>query len=367
MWRYAHIVRAFPLFTIAGIPVSVSPWYFLLLYMFARGDVVRGVIWGVGITVGLLVHELGHALVARYLRHNPSILLHGWGGLTSRSRTGRDVEEALIIAMGPAAGLLLGLVVAAAWFFLIYLVRAGHVVVLSRPVYEAFSALLMPTITWNILNLVPLWPLDGGQLFRLGAVRVVGARHADKLTHGLALLLLALIFAWLGSGISGYSIVLLGLLGFQNVQALRGAVSSGPVQVTVAHGKGLVTQARAAFARGDYREAARVAHQARANAQLARPLLEEVWEILGLATWQLAEPEEALSYLRRAAPSAAVRAATEACLVALGRQDELDDIRDRWQLTGRGRHLDRALIAALAFIAGAVTLVFTTGLSRFFL
>ena len=68
-------------------------------------------------------HQLGHALVARHLRHDPSIMLHGFGGLTSRSRTGRDVEEAAIIAMGPAAGLALGLLILGLWWLLTH---AGH-------------------------------------------------------------------------------------------------------------------------------------------------------------------------------------------------------------------------------------------------
>jgi hypothetical protein len=78
----------FHLFTLAGVPVSATPWFAILLFMFARGSAHPNAL-SVGICVGLLVHEMGHALVARYLRRSPSIVLHGFGGLTHHEQTAR--------------------------------------------------------------------------------------------------------------------------------------------------------------------------------------------------------------------------------------------------------------------------------------
>jgi hypothetical protein len=72
---------AYHLFTFVGVPVSVTPWFGILLLMFARGS-AHPIALSAGICVGVLVHEIGHALVARYLRRSPSIVLHGFGGLT---------------------------------------------------------------------------------------------------------------------------------------------------------------------------------------------------------------------------------------------------------------------------------------------
>jgi stage IV sporulation protein FB len=356
-------VRAFHLFTLAGVPVFVSPFYVLLLLLFSRGDVMRGLIWAAGITLGLLVHEFGHALVARYLRHQPSIMLHGFGGLTSRERQGRDVEEATIIAMGPAAGLALGLLVAGIWELLIYL--GGGQLLLSRPVFEGFHALLVPCIYWNLLNLIPLWPLDGGQLFRLGAIRMLGVRRAELVTHGLGIALVAgfLLLLWSSGGM--FMIIVLVMLGLQNWQALRGVRSSGAVQASSGHTHELVASARQALDEGNFKEAARLGHQARSASNLPQPQLDQVWEVLGLATLQLGEHEEALRYLRRAPPTAAVREATRACLDALGAEDEMPEVAARWQASSRGRHMSRWLVATLGFIAAAATLVFSTSLSRF--
>jgi stage IV sporulation protein FB len=364
---YSRYVSAFHLFTIAGIPVSASPFYFLLLLMFAGGDLMRGLIWAVCITLSLLVHELGHALVARHLRHEPSIMLHGFGGLTSRTRSGRDVEEAAIIATGPAAGLALGLGIFGLWRLL------GHAglgdLAFSAMAMEWLYALLVPCITWNLLNLIPLWPLDGGQLFRLGVLRFTRGRRADVVTHGLALVLIAGLGVWAVQARSIYAGLVLLMLAAQNIRALRGEESSGPDPVRGSeHADELMRNAIAAFDEGNFREAARLAQQARALEQLSPAQLEKIWEILGRATAELGEHEEALAYLRRARPTDATRAATEQALAALGRDGEIGEYRAQWQGGSARRAPNMAgwLIGALGFIVFAVGLVFTTSLSAFF-
>jgi Zn-dependent protease len=359
-------VNAFQLFTAFGIPVWVSPFYFVLLWMFSQGqNAVGGVISALCITLGLLVHEFGHALVARYLRHQPTIMLHGFGGLTSRQRSGRDVEEALIIAMGPAAGLALGLATWGCWS--LGMRSGGAEIFLSGVVYFVIRKLLYVCIIWNFLNLMPLWPLDGGQLLRLGLMRITSPRRADLTTHGLALAILAVAgFFVLRSGFS-FNLLLVAMLAMQNIRALRGEGSSGVVHVKNRQAVELVTEAKRELAAGQFREAARLAHQARSFDRVPPPLLDEIWEVLGVATTELAEHEEALSYLKRARPSERVQLATRTCLSALGREDELADVQVRWQAGARARNMGRWLGSVLGFIAVAVVLVFTTSLRFFFL
>ncbi len=358
-------MNAFHLFTFRGIPVWVSPFYFVLLWMFARGeDTVHGLISALCITLGLLAHEFGHALVARYLRHQPSIMLHGFGGLTSRQRSGRDVEEALIIATGPAAGLALGLVT---WGCLSLGMRsAGAEVFLTGSVFFVIQMLLYVCTTWNLLNLIPVWPLDGGQLLRLGLMRVASPRRADLITHGLALAILAAAggFVVLRSGFS-FNLILVAMLAMQNIRALRGEASSGIVHVQNRQAVELVAEAKRELVAGHFREAARLAHQARSFDRVPPPLLDQIWEVLGVATTELLEHEEALSYLKRARPSEAVQLATRACLRALGREDELADVQVRWQAGARARNMGRWLGSVLAFIAVAIVVVFTTRLRIF--
>src|SRR5262245_9101875 len=98
----------FHLFTLADIPVRVSPWYLILVYFFVQS--MQGghpLFVGLVITVSLLAHELGHALVARHYKLQPHILLHGFGGVTGHDRARTRGQDALIVAAGPLAGLLL--------------------------------------------------------------------------------------------------------------------------------------------------------------------------------------------------------------------------------------------------------------------
>jgi Zn-dependent protease len=343
------------LFTIAGIPVSASPFYFLLLLMFSRGDWMNAIIWAVCITVSLLAH----------LRHDPSIMLHGFGGLTSRSRSGRDVEEAAIIAMGPAAGLALGLVIFGLWWLMAH-AGLSHLAFSERGA-AILSAFMYPCFMWNLLNLIPLWPLDGGQLFRLGVLRFTRGRRADQITHGLSLVLIAVLGVWALQTRSIFGGIVLFMLAAQNIRALRGEESSGPTPEGRSEHLGeLMTNAQQAFDEGRFKDAARHAQQARALDRVSPGELEKIWEILGLANAALGEHEEALAYLRRAPVTPATREATRLSLEALGREEEPEqEYRVVWQGGNQGRHMNRWLIAALSFIVVALTLLFSTSLSVF--
>jgi stage IV sporulation protein FB len=353
------------LFTIAGIPISASPFYFLLLLMFSRGDWMNAIIWAVCITVSLLAHELGHALVARHLRHDPSIMLHGFGGLTSRTRTGRDVEEAAIIAMGPAAGLALGLLIFGLWWSMAH-AGLSHLAFSQRGA-EILQAFLYPCFMWNLLNLIPLWPLDGGQLFRLGVLRFTRGRLADRITHGLSLVLIAGLGVWAFQTRSIFGGIVLFMLAAQNIRALRGEESSGPTPQRESEGLSeLMQSAQKAFGEGRFKDAARFAQQARALDRVSPGELEKIWELLGLANMELGEYDEALAYLRRAPVTPATREATRRCLEALGREAEPEqEYRVVWQGGNQGRYMNRWLIAALSFIVVALTLLFSTSLSVF--
>lgn len=343
-------------FTFRGIPVYVHPMYILLLVMFGYRNPLQGLLTAVCITLSLLVHEFGHAFAARRLRHDPSIMLHGFGGLTARSRSGRDVEEAAIVAMGPAAGLALGLAVFALMQVLI------RMSLISFVGLQIVYTLLYYCIVWNLLNLLPMWPLDGGQLLRLGTGRWLPAQLAARITHGVSLAVIAVlaVFAYQAGWI--FSLVILVMLGVQNVQALQGRSTEQNAPRTSPVAVELVDNAGSALKDGAYKEAARLAHQARAQEGLSPALMERVWEILGLATEQLGDHEEALAYLKRARPSDRVQQATRRCLEQLGQTEELTEFQKRWANTTPSAHMERWLGVALAFIALSICVVFSTSL-----
>lgn len=312
------------LFTIAGIPVRVSLWYgLLLLFWFRDGSSVQAnMLWAAIVTVSILAHEMGHALVARHLRLRPSILLHGLGGLCQHDRAQRDLHDVLVIAAGPLAGLLLG---GATWLFA---TLAPELV--ASPEYPwlatAVQMSLWVNILWSLVNLLPLWPLDGGQLFRLGMLRLFRPKRAEQVTHYTALALLggALAFG-LAQGTS-LLILLVIWIGWSNISALRGQSESGPVRTTNPLAKELLAKAVAAYDREDFAEAARICHQIRSESNVADKVMREMWRVLGVSAARLGDHLEALTFLRHATPSTEVTEARIECLYALGRDRELTEL-----------------------------------------
>jgi tetratricopeptide (TPR) repeat protein len=188
------------------------------------------------------------------------------------------------------------------------------------------------------------------------------AQLAARITHGVALVMIAglAVLAYKTGWIFG--ILILGMLGMQNVQALQGRSTEKNAPRTNPLAAELVDNANAALQAGTYKEAARLAHQARAQEGLSPVLMERVWEILGVATEQLGEYEEALAYLKRARASERVRQATRRCLEQLGMTDELSEFQKRWANTTHAVHMERWLGFALAFIALAIYVVFSSSL-----
>jgi Zn-dependent protease len=147
---------------IFGIPTKVEPSFLVLSLFLAanRGlNLLLLLEWLVIVFISVLVHELGHALVARRFGLSPQITLYSMGGLTSWSEVteiGPPKHLAISLA-GPAAGFLLGGVL-----FLVapMVLRA----VPSELLTVAYQDLLWVNIGWGVFNLFPILPLDGGHV-----------------------------------------------------------------------------------------------------------------------------------------------------------------------------------------------------------
>lgn len=179
-------------FGLFGFPVRIHPMFWLvsvLLGPLGNMPPVYSFLWVAAVLVGIVVHELGHALAMRQYGFWPSIVLYGFGGLTSYgpassgSRRPGPWGQIFISAAGPGAGFLLagGLVGA---IFLAgygdYLRFYGPIRFLqvvpemlvnrawleSRVIYgvEFLNFLMQISVYWGLFNLLPIFPLDGGQI-----------------------------------------------------------------------------------------------------------------------------------------------------------------------------------------------------------
>ena len=232
-------------FTIAGIPVRVHPLFWLLtLLLGATGDLISLLVWVLVVFVSILVHELGHAFTMRYFGQSSHIVLHFAGGLAipdsvqwgSRwANVALGPNQYILISLaGPFAGFLLagltilgvlisGGSVGTTWLFgLIPLPLTAILPFGGRVLGVLVTILLWVNIFWGLINLLPVFPLDGGNVARNILIQydpLNGVRKSlwvSVITGGL-IALVALVFLQ-----SIYMAFLFGLLAFQSYQSLQG-------------------------------------------------------------------------------------------------------------------------------------------------
>ncbi len=132
----------------------------------------------------ILIHELAHAPAARIWGvRTKGIYLHLFGGMAlstdSSSLNLTPRQEIAVFAAGPASNLL-------CFVSAVLLDWAFDPRVLAR----LLLVFAMVSLVTGVFNLIPVWPLDGGQLFRsfLALIRMK-SRLSDWITLAVSLLL----------------------------------------------------------------------------------------------------------------------------------------------------------------------------------
>jgi Zn-dependent protease len=172
-------------FSLLGIPIRVHPLFWLVVLLLGRnlGDAGSALTWLAAVFVSILIHELGHASLMRAYGFRPWITLYGLGGqasydprYASNSKGSEPLAQVLICLAGPVAGFLL---VGAVLLGLIGAGYGDHVFYISpwglRPVVIElpnprltgfFNYIFFVSVVWGMINLLPIYPLDGGQIAR---------------------------------------------------------------------------------------------------------------------------------------------------------------------------------------------------------
>lgn len=235
-------------FPIFGIPTRIHPGFWLVSFLLGFSVTDQGtkplplLIYIAVIFVSILVHELGHALVMRRFGFSPRIVLYHLGGLAitdqgfaggfEKRRGRRDTWESILISLaGPGAGFLLAAVVV-----LVVFASRGRIgfdpthfpqfwtITLpartSEHVYDLVHYLLFVNIFWGLVNLAPVFPLDGGQIARellTQRDRYNGLTHALQLSIGVGIALAAVFFI----GGERYAAIMFALLAVSNYLMLQ--------------------------------------------------------------------------------------------------------------------------------------------------
>ena len=145
-----------------------------------------GVKFGMGLAVLILIHEMGHYIdiKRRGLPADMPVFLPGFGAYVRWQALGVPLEtQAAISLAGPLAGFLASVACAAVWF----------------QTHDPLWAALARSGAWlNLLNLIPIWMLDGGHV----ALALGKMERVILLTASLAL--------WLVLGENLFFLVALG-------------------------------------------------------------------------------------------------------------------------------------------------------------
>jgi Zn-dependent protease len=223
-------------FRVFGVSVRVHPmfWLFsaLLGWGYAREQPILLIFWVLCSFVSILIHELGHVFMGRLFGRDSYVVLYSFGGLAIGSNAERYRWQRILVSFaGPAAGFVLLGVVLLFYLFAVPRIDPARQMVLLDHIVEM---LIFMNLVWGLLNLVPIWPLDGGQISRevfLGLSPRNGLRHS----LGLSLLVAALLAVHCFTAVSGrplipflpfggiYAGIFFALFAFQSFQLMQQA------------------------------------------------------------------------------------------------------------------------------------------------
>jgi Zn-dependent protease len=210
-----------PHLTLAGIPIRIE-WSFWLIAVLLGYGARSGwllVAWVAIVLVSILVHELGHAVALRIYHQRPQVVLQMFGGVTYGSSAYRSRTQSIVVsAAGPlTAFLLLGL----------------PAYLLLDPIWEftdpnrwvIVGDIAWVNIAWSVVNLLPILPLDGGNI----AAAVIGRRGA-RLLSMITAFAAATYFFQQQNQFAGFFLMMFAIMNFGSYQQEKaGSAPSVPM------------------------------------------------------------------------------------------------------------------------------------------
>lgn len=227
-------MQAWSIGRIAGIPVRLHASLLLCLPLFAwtfvpAGTGLVGILWGCVYAAGLfgsiLLHEVGHSLVAR--RQGSvilDILLLPIGGMARiAGMSPRPRDELAVAAAGPAVSLVLG---AAGWFL------APVVWHLNPWIGIVMDSLGCMNLMLGLFNLIPAYPMDGGRIFRALLSPRLGPARATRIAATVArviaiLFVVRAVWPWFHGGQIRIFLLLIALFVYQSATAELHRITPG--------------------------------------------------------------------------------------------------------------------------------------------
>lgn len=225
---------SFRLFRFAGIDVFLHwSWFLIAAYeVQVWRSMFSSPVWAALLYLGLFslvtLHEFGHALACRQVGGRADrIVLWPLGGIAFVSPPPRAGAMLWSIAAGPLVNVLLAPILT----FILHAAGGAGWKVTNPDVYEVLHWLWK--INWGLLlfNLLPIYPLDGGQILRavlwfpLGQIRSLFLATAVGFAGGAALMLFAIWMRSIWFGIMAFFLLSQAATGWRQAQYLKMAAA----------------------------------------------------------------------------------------------------------------------------------------------
>lgn len=185
----------------AGINLHIHPLFFILgFYHAITGEIFVFIIY----TVTAVIHELGHSFVASNIGYKLNkIVLMPFGAIVSGNTDGLKFSDEIKIALaGPLINVAVGLFFISLWW--IY------------PQFYAYTDIVVSAnLSMAIVNLLPVYPLDGGRITFAHLANKLGYDKAFKISKIIggvfSILLLAFFVLGLKNKIRNFSLLFFAL------------------------------------------------------------------------------------------------------------------------------------------------------------
>ena len=151
-------------FSILGIPVRVEPWFWITMAFIGGGlhatnssDILLVLVFVFAGFLSIMIHELGHALTIQRYGLPAAITLQAFGGYASFPVGKLDRKQSFVVtAAGPALQFVFGVLL---------IILAPNLSIPEGSLFLPFLRdLIWVSIAWSILNCLPVYPMDGGQM-----------------------------------------------------------------------------------------------------------------------------------------------------------------------------------------------------------
>lgn len=310
------------LFSFKGIPVSFHPMFLLLLLIlsYGMGSMMAMLIFAVCAIIGILVHEFGHALVARKYGLNPEITLTGFGGNTKYKRSVGPKKDFFITLTGPVANLVLGGISYLVLFVIGMTIGLDSLMKFTN-VYIFLNYMFLVNIFWGIFNLLPAKPMDGYKVLGFILSKFLKNTVAEKVSIIISAIFVLLILGWSILNNNIFMIILSAFFVLANLNDLATLFKSGGSKEKV---RMIGIQAESIYERGlvasrnhDWKNLEVLGHQMKQVAE-DKDQIQRAYELLTVACTNLGKYEEALNYSEHARQTDSVKQARERCRRILG-------------------------------------------------